>query len=215
MDTSEDWDRLFADTQAALSNYARRRLPPADAADAVAETYARAWAASSRYRALPDAPVIAWLFGILRNVVREQCRSSRDTPAGLVFDEARQHHCDDPGTVLVAAEDAARVRTALDRLSDGDRAVVVLRVVEGRASSEVARLVGRSSAAVRMAQTRALRRMGPLLRDPATGTVPVAGLSLRSLGELRFARHSVEIAGAAHLRCRACPPAVPRSRTGG
>jgi RNA polymerase sigma-70 factor (ECF subfamily) len=156
-----EWGPLFAETQPTLLAYARRRTPAADAADAVAETYARALAACSAGRFQPHGPVVGWLIGILRNVLREQARRRREDPAGLLASRAGV----EPGVdaAVLAAEDAAMVRGALTRLPDGERTLVVLRVVEGRASAEVADLTGRSAASVRMAQTRALRRLGTLL----------------------------------------------------
>jgi RNA polymerase sigma-70 factor (ECF subfamily) len=156
------WARLFTDTNQTLLAYARRRAPfREDAADAVAETYARALAACSAGRFQGDGPTVGWLIGILRNVLREQARRRRERPAGLL-DSGPAAGAEVDAAVL-AAEEADQVRVALTRLADGERALVVLRVVEGRASAEVADLTGRSAAGVRVAQTRALRRLGTLL----------------------------------------------------
>jgi len=153
-DDAERWSRLFAETQQSLYALARQRVSPADA---VAETYARALAAFDRYR--PDRPVVAWLTGILRNVLREQARGRREDPFAMV-DEPRW---DDAAALLVAAEDAARVRRAVALLGEQERRIIVLRVIEGQCSADVARATGQSAAAVRMAQTRALRRLHAVL----------------------------------------------------
>lgn len=161
----DDWGSVYTDTYRLLRALARRHADAEDAADAVAETYARALAASARYQ--PDRPVTAWLVGILRNVLREQARR-RTEPAACASDGVEAPGLD-VAALVVAAEDARRVRAALDRLGREDRLIVVLRVVEGRASADVAGLTGRSPAAVRMAQTRALRRLQHLLVVGAEG----------------------------------------------
>jgi RNA polymerase sigma-70 factor (ECF subfamily) len=150
----DDWGSVYSDTHRLLSGLAGRHAGPEDAADAVAETYARAIACAGRYR--PDRPVAAWLVGILRNVLREQARVRTPVAPCRVAD-------DEPEALVVAAEEARSVRAALERLPASDRVIVVLRVVEGRASADVAALTDRTPAAVRMAQTRALRRMEKVL----------------------------------------------------
>jgi RNA polymerase sigma-70 factor (ECF subfamily) len=148
------WTRLYAETHRLLATMARRRLEPADAADAVAETYARAFAAIARYR--PDRPPVAWLVGILRNVLRE---TARRTTAGGTPARAGTHEDDEPLATILRFEEINEVRQAVAMLDDADRRIVSWRVVEGRTSVEVARLTGQTPAAVRMAQTRAVRRL--------------------------------------------------------
>ncbi|HEV7887044.1 MAG TPA: sigma-70 family RNA polymerase sigma factor [Acidimicrobiales bacterium] len=150
----EAWSQLYAETLEPLQDMARRRARPADAADAVAETYARALAGISRYR--PDRPVAAWLAGILRNVLREQARR-RDEPVGAVSVPVVE--ADEPLRHVLQAEDRAVVRRLLDKLDGETRGIVVLRVVEGRSAVEVGLLTGRAPASVRMVQSRAVRRM--------------------------------------------------------
>jgi RNA polymerase sigma-70 factor (ECF subfamily) len=148
------WTRLYADTYRLLATMARKRLDHVDAADAVAETYARAFAAIARYR--PDRPPAAWLVGILRNVLREAARRTnvRGTDVPSCDPEG-----DEPLATFIRFEEINEVRQAVAMLDDADRRIVSLRVVEGRSSVEVARLTGQTPAAVRMAQTRAVRRL--------------------------------------------------------
>lgn len=149
------WTQLYSDTSGQLLAYATRRACHTDAADAVAETYARALAGYDSYQ--PDRPMICWLVGILRNVLREQSRHRREEPAGVSFPMAAVDG--DPLSTLLQFEEADEVRHALDRLSDEERRVVVLRVVEGRTSEDAGAITGRAPASVRMIQTRAVRRL--------------------------------------------------------
>lgn len=138
-----------------LVAWARRRLPPHDAVDAVDEAVARAWARRRSFR--PTSTVEAWLHGILRNVVRERCRRPPPVAVGIDLDSGTV--ADDPGLAVVRAEDAAAVRAAVARLDRASQQVIVLRFEAGLTSREIGVVLTRQAAAVRMAQTRALRRL--------------------------------------------------------
>lgn len=149
------WTQLYIETHRPLMTYATRRACRADAADAVAETYARALAGIHSFES--DRPAICWLIGILRNVLREQARHRREEPVGASLPEAVADV--DPLASVLMSEEADDVRHALGLLPDDERQVVVLRVVEGRSSADTGVLTGRAPASVRMMQTRAVRRL--------------------------------------------------------
>ena len=66
---------------------------------------------------------------------------------------------------LVAGERAAEVRAAFEQLAPDDREVLELRIL-GRLDAEaVGAVVGKRAGAVRMAQARALSRLGDLLGE--------------------------------------------------
>ncbi len=80
-----------------------------------------------------------WLYGILRNLVRDRRKKQNRRTLRLVEDPpqnpvARQ----DPETKLSAAEDRDRVRTAVGALAEGQRDVVALFYLEELAVAEVA-----------------------------------------------------------------------------
>ncbi len=58
-------------------------------------------------------------------------------------------------------EDVTRVAERLAELPDHYREVIVLRTVEGLPFEEIARRMGKNSAAVRQLWTRAIRRLKP------------------------------------------------------
>jgi DNA-directed RNA polymerase specialized sigma24 family protein len=76
------WDEavfaeLFNEHAGAILRFAQRRLPGNDAAwDVVAETFRTAWLRSATAPTSP-APVLAWLYAIAGNVVRNTQRSQR------------------------------------------------------------------------------------------------------------------------------------------
>jgi RNA polymerase sigma-70 factor, ECF subfamily len=72
-----------------------------------------------------------------------------------------------PGPESLAVDGARReaLLAALDRLAPDHRAVLRLRILEGRATSEVATLIHRSPPAVRQLQVRALAALRAALGD--------------------------------------------------
>ncbi len=149
------WESLYRRNYQALFAYSRRRLFSDEAAeDAVSETMTRALTAIDRFR-WKGAGIDAWLMGIARLVVLEQQRSALRPPVPChPLPPAKG-----PLDQLVAAEQAAHVRQAFEKLSSEDQELLELRVVVGLSAEGVAEVLDKKPGAVRMAQTRALTRL--------------------------------------------------------
>ena len=165
-DDAAAWEALYRATYPGLIAYARRRLwGPTDADDAVSETFARA------YRRIGDfqwrgGGFVAWLYGILRNVVLEVQRRNRRMNPAVAPDQQEE---DDSLDAVIHDEEAAAVRAAFATLSPFDQEVLELRVIGDLAADEVAAVIGKRPGAVRMAQSRALARLRTALGQEATG----------------------------------------------
>lgn len=154
------WEELYRRAYPGLLAYARRRLDPESARDAVSETMTRAVASIDRFE-WNGVGFDAWLFGILRHVVIDAQRAltERAIPADA--------EPDSPGPLdhLLGAEEAKAMRAAFQRLSEADQEVLELRVVGQLSADEVAVVLGKKAGAVRMAQARALERLRELLEE--------------------------------------------------
>ncbi len=165
-DDADAWEALYRAAYPGLLAYARRRLWGAtEADDAVSETFARA------YRRIGDfewtgGGFVAWLYGILRNVVLEAQRGNRRVEVSMAVDEREE---DDSLDAVILDEEAAAVRAAFASLSPDDQEVLELRVIGDLAADEVAAVVGKRPGAVRMAQSRALARLRVALAKVAAG----------------------------------------------
>jgi RNA polymerase sigma-70 factor, ECF subfamily len=140
--------------------YGLRRLPDRAAADDVAaETFLVVW------RRFEDAPadVLPWLLAIARNVIRNESRSARRrgrlaervAAENLASDRRRAS-----GPIYDSGDDAPRdtvaVHDALDRLSDGDREILLLTSWDGLDAGQAAAALGcsRGTFAVRLHRAR-------------------------------------------------------------
>lgn len=151
---------------------------PEEAEDVTQETFLKA------YRALPAfagrSGFYTWLFRIAFNAAQSRLRSlgrlrAREKVAplgGAVPDEdcpagPPEPASNDPGPAEAAetADSAERVRRAIDSLDPANRAVVVLREMEGLSYDEIADVTGFTRGAVKSRLHRARLELAGELKD--------------------------------------------------
>jgi RNA polymerase sigma-70 factor (ECF subfamily) len=152
--------RIFDRYHGAIYRYAVARLGiPADAEDAVAETFL--WA----FRSLPQfrwrgVPFEAWLFRIASSKVVDTARRRRRAMLpldGIAVEPV--DHASDPVQGVDRKERHEELVEALDELPAAQRDVLVLRFLLGRSVADVARSMRRSEGAVKQLQARALANL--------------------------------------------------------
>lgn len=161
------WEELYRRLYPRLLTFARRRLFANHfAEDAVSDTMVRALGGIASFT-WQGAGFEAWVLAILRNVVYEHRRRLRREVPRAVLGEAdtADNHAPEPLAAVVASEQQDVVRRAFRLLSPADQELLELRVVAGLNSEGVAQQVGRRPGAVRMAQSRALKRLAASLGD--------------------------------------------------
>lgn len=133
-----------------------------DAEDATERTFLAALAAIDRFRDRGSS-FRAWLFRIAHNQVANAVRSRRRHRTEPLDPAAEPPSAADPAGDVALADDARRVRRALETLSDDRRNVLVLRFVDGLSAREIGAVLDRSDGAVRILQHRALRDLAAAL----------------------------------------------------
>lgn len=159
----EAFARLYRDVQPALLRYLR--VIAAEAAeDVAAETWLDVVAGLAGFHGSEQA-FRAWLFTIARHRAVDASRA-RDRRATVpLAGSGAEERLTAPDTADVAAERAAtRAVLALVSALPKDQAeIIVLRVVAGLDTHQVARIVGKRPGAVRVAAHRALRRIAAMV----------------------------------------------------
>jgi len=159
----EAFTRLWLDGNAALLRYLRVTAPDA-AEDIAADTWVYVVRGLSRFRG-DEAAWRAWLFTTARRRTIDQARRrSRHAAAPI-------HEVPSPDLPVTAdsADEALEhlsTRAAIAMLADlppAQAEVILLRVVAGLDTDTVARIVGRSPGAVRVAAHRGLRKLAESL----------------------------------------------------
>lgn len=139
----------------------------AEAEDLTAQTFLRAWEAIGRYQ-VRGAPFVSWLLRIAHNMGVSYLRSKRESSElhdGIVDHKMQR----DPESAYEQTADEELVREAILKLREEQRQVIVLRFIEDLDYREVAEIIGKSVAAIRVIQHRALNslRKQMKLMDPA------------------------------------------------
>ena len=139
----------------------------AEAEDLTSQTFLRAWEAIDRYQ-VRGAPFVSWLLRIAHNLGVSHLRSKRESSQlhdGIVDETLRR----DPESVYARTAEEELVREAILRLRDEQRQVIILRFIEDLDYREVSEIIGKSVAAIRVIQHRALNALRKQMKllDPA------------------------------------------------
>jgi RNA polymerase sigma factor (sigma-70 family) len=160
--TDDDVRRFQAVYEAhygAVAAYLRRRTTdPADAHDAVADTFTIAW---RRLAEMPEGEAaLPWLYGVARRVLSNQRRGNqRRLDLSLRVRSQKESTVDVEGEV-VAADERRTVLTAMARLRPADQEILRLAVWEELPHRDIAAIVGCSEASVAVRLHRARSRLG-------------------------------------------------------
>jgi RNA polymerase sigma factor (sigma-70 family) len=157
----------------AVRAYAWRRAP-ALADEIVAETFLVAW------RRLPDVPddALPWLIGVARNVRANLRRSDRRQDA--LVQRLGPERVPEPDP-LAAVDEQDALRSALARLSETDREVLLLTAWDDLDRGQVARALGCSRANVAVRLFRARRRLEAAVgENDSTHAIPGGAFDARS-----------------------------------
>jgi RNA polymerase sigma-70 factor (ECF subfamily) len=126
------------------------------AEDMTEEVFVKAWEALPGFRPM-KSPFTSWLYRIAHNLVVDHYRrESRVGVAAELNPEAQPDLALSPEDILVEQENIAALAAAIKQLSDEEQQVIVLRFVEGMPHLQVAEVIGKSAAASRVIQHRAL-----------------------------------------------------------
>src|SRR5688572_11369453 len=140
-----------------------------EAEDVAAEAWERVLTSLPGYK--PTGPFRAWLFTIARRALadhyrRHRRRASHSDPLPLDDLSDALHDSEaGPEEQAIAHDEAQRVLLAVSRLGDTQQEVITLRFMAGLPYAEIAAVVGKSEAAVKMMAYRALDELKRLLGD--------------------------------------------------
>lgn len=134
-----------------------------DATDLAQEVFLRAYRALAKFKG--DASIGTWLYRIATNLCLNKV-SSR-TPRTEPIDERHALPAREPDAMseLMREERAGRVRAAIARLPNKQRATLILRAYQDLPHQEIARLLGSSVGAVKANFFHALNNLRRLLQD--------------------------------------------------
>lgn len=128
------------------------------AEDLTQEVFTAAWGALDRFEG--RASIKTWLHRIAYNMfVDAQRRQGRHAARIEGLGRPPGEAVSDPVADVVATEEVARVRQALERLAVEDRATLALHYIEGLSYREMARVLDQPGGTVKWLTRRALARL--------------------------------------------------------
>lgn len=149
----DDFRQLFRTTNRRVYAFVRRHCDEADCDDLIAEVYLAAW---RHFDQLPPEP-LPWLLGTSRKVLANHWRSrGRRRRLAAEMASISQLAAADCATQAV---DRTDLLTALGRLSEEDREILLLTGWDGLDSAEASAVLHCSSEAARARLSRARKRL--------------------------------------------------------
>jgi RNA polymerase sigma-70 factor (ECF subfamily) len=153
---------LYDRYQPAIYRYIFYRVGDvATAEDLTGEVFARLVEKIDRF-AYRGRPLLAWLYTIARNLVTDHHRQiGRSLP--LSFEDRFVAEATDPEKAVEHRLTQHRLAAAIARLTEGQRQVILLKFMEGLDNETTARMLGKSTGAVKALQHRALAALRHIL----------------------------------------------------
>lgn len=149
-------DQIMILSQRRVASTAWRMLGnEEDARDATQEVFLKAFKYLNSFDRERD--FFGWLYGITINVCRDHMRKRKQRADRFSsIETAREEgmleelvNADDAGEAVMRAQQKALIGRALAKLTDKERAVIVLRDLEGLPANEVARMLNASAGTIR------------------------------------------------------------------
>lgn len=138
-----------------------------DAREIAQDTFLRALAALPRYQET-NATFKTYLTRITHNLIIDYYRKRGRAPQMVditPYNETIIDASTRPEQAVVSAERRREIVKLLALLPEEQRRVIELRILQGVAVADVARIMGKSSAAIKMLQQRALRKLKDLFAE--------------------------------------------------
>ena len=150
---SDDFQAVYRELYPSLSRYVHRFTGDTDAAaDIVQDSFLRLLEHD-----LPRDEVRPWIFVVATNLARDRVRKKERRRRLLVANQEKTAAANSPLEDLERAERIELVRRALERLSERDRQMLLMRE-EGFRYTEIAEAVGVRSTSVGALVARALKK---------------------------------------------------------
>lgn len=166
----QSWLRLHARLQ--IDKHFQGKF---DESDIAQQTVIEAWRSQSNFRGSSERERLAWLRQILANVLghekrryqgtqkrdlrREQSLEKSISQSSMMLGAIIPAEQTSPSQIVQQRESEALVAEALERLPADYREVIIQRNLQGKSHEEIAKSLGRTTAAARMLWIRALRQL--------------------------------------------------------
>ena len=144
-----------------IYRYCRINLYHGQVADDVCqEVFIRAWKALPKFTLQDRGTFQAFLFRIARNLIIDLSRKKKEIPLEHVGEINQEDNLIEG---ISQKEDVEKIKTALEKLAEIDRQIIILRYFEELSHSEAAKILNMKEGALRVRTMRLLKKLKELL----------------------------------------------------
>ena len=159
----EAFGQIYDELVKPIYRYIYYKVDDSIAEDLTEETFFKAWQNLGKYKKGKN-PFSSWIFRIAHNLVVDHYRKNHTT------DEIDESYVDPKDTGNPAQQTNIeltniRLRKIIKKLPDNYQQVIVLKYINELENAEIADTIGKSEAAVRIIQFRALEKLRSLMGD--------------------------------------------------
>lgn len=150
----ESLEKLYELTRTAVYGFALSYLGSThDAGDAMQDTYVRIWSAAGQYK--PHGTPMAWIFTICRNICLMKMRKS----GREAYLDENEWNAIPEGNESLTFEDREILGSAMKKLDETERRIVIMHAVSGMKHREIASELDMALATVLSKYARALKKL--------------------------------------------------------
>lgn len=132
-----------------------------EAEDLTHQVFLSAWQRIDNFRDY-GFPISSWLFRIARNRVIDYYRTKKIIePIDYIPEISQESDFNNIANKL----NLEKIYSALQKLTESQREVIILRFIEGLSNREISDIIGKSNGAVRILQYRAISELKKILKD--------------------------------------------------
>lgn len=159
----EAFGEIYKEYQKRIYRYCKVNIYRDDLAqDLCQETFIRAWKALPAFEQRKDGTFQAFLFRIARNLIIDLSRKKKE----FTLEEYAELETDEDFTDKIDKKDELKkVKTALSKLEDKDRQIIILRYFEEMSHKDCAKVIGIKEGALRVRTMRVLKKMKDLIQE--------------------------------------------------
>ncbi len=151
--------RVYALCIAPIYRFVYLRVKRKEEAEELTQTiFMKAWSALRTFEE-QGKPFLSWLYTIARNTVIDHWKKKKE-----IHIEAQEEYfaniediAPTPAETIARKENAQRIRVAIQRLSEDQQEIVILKYIEDLSNKEISAITGKSEDAIRQTQFRAFK----------------------------------------------------------
>jgi RNA polymerase sigma-70 factor (ECF subfamily) len=161
----EAFGRVYQEYLAPIYRFIYFRVPnKLEAEDLTQEVFLRAFHSLNRFALGNNSPV-AYFYRIARNLLIDNYRKKKTVEIDIDLISETMSTGETPQNEAIKQDEIINLKKALDKISENEREVLILKFIDDYDNSEIAEIMEKSEEAVRQLQSRGLKSLRQLISN--------------------------------------------------